>query len=179
MSFSNVLYSENYYTVHGVSNSNWDGICYIKHAAGKGEVCCLVWGNESVRKRTSDPDTVDLQIRIWYPSLRVLSSAGFRSRAAGDLSLRWRCCRLWGLMPCRLRGDRDFPLARSLIGDWALDDLRIFILMSRPCFSSSFRMSSRPCLQGLSTKYFHSMGWKTCGLWGTYRPILTFFMVCW
>lgn len=40
-----------------------------------------------------------------------------------DLSLRWGN-RRWGLV-CRRRGDKDFPRLRSLIGDWALDDLRI------------------------------------------------------
>lgn len=40
-----------------------------------------------------------------------------------DLSLR-RTNSCWAL-PCRRRGDRDFPLLRSLMGDWALEDLRI------------------------------------------------------
>lgn len=48
-----------------------------------------------------------------------------------------------------------------------------FILMSRPCFSSSFLMSWAPSRAAFSTKCFHSIGWKTWGSWGTYRPIFT------
>ena len=48
-----------------------------------------------------------------------------------------------------------------------------FILMSRPCFSSSFLISWAPSLAAFRTKCFHSIGWKTWGSWGTYRPIFT------
>lgn len=48
-----------------------------------------------------------------------------------------------------------------------------FILMSRPCFSSSFLISWAPSRAAFSTKCFHSIGWKTWGSWGTYRPIFT------
>lgn len=48
-----------------------------------------------------------------------------------------------------------------------------FILMSRPCFSSSFFISWAPKQARFSTKCFHSIGWKTCGSWGTYKPIFT------
>lgn len=50
---------------------------------------------------------------------------------------------------------------------------RTFILMSRPCFSSSFLISWAPSRAAFSTKCFHSIGWKTWGSWGTYRPIFT------
>lgn len=48
-----------------------------------------------------------------------------------------------------------------------------FILMSRPCFSSSFLISCAPSRAAFSTKCFHSIGWKTWGSWGTYKPIFT------
>lgn len=50
---------------------------------------------------------------------------------------------------------------------------RTFILMSRPCFSSSFLISWAPSRAAFSIKCFHSIGWKTWGSWGTYRPIFT------